>query len=82
MVLVHGGFVDGSGWQGVHERFVSAGYNVNLVQNPTSLAGDLPQAQFTADSQVPWGLKALNGAVSGPAWRTEPSGTWSPPTTA
>ncbi|WP_329166260.1 esterase/lipase family protein [Streptomyces sp. NBC_01717] len=42
VVLVHGGFVDGSGWQGVHERFVSAGYNVNLVQKPTeSLVGDV-----------------------------------------
>lgn len=26
-----------------------------------------------ADSQVPWGLDALNGAVSEPAWRTKPS---------
>ena len=26
-----------------------------------------------ADSQVPWGLEALNGAVSEPAWRTKPS---------
>ncbi|WP_329156896.1 hypothetical protein [Streptomyces sp. NBC_01717] len=42
VVLMHGGFVDGSGWQGVHERFVSAGYKVSLVQNPTdSLAGDV-----------------------------------------
>ncbi|MGW3247311.1 alpha/beta fold hydrolase [Streptomyces sp. NPDC001070] len=167
VVLVHGGFVDGSGWQGVHERLVSEGYNVSVVQNPTeslagdvaatlqvvaeldgpvalvghsyggvviteagqdpkvaalvyiaafapdkgesvnaliadpppgapvppilppkdgylfldrqrfhaSFAGDLPQAQaqFMADSQVPWGLEALNGAVSEPAWRSKPS---------
>jgi len=26
-----------------------------------------------ADSQVPWGLDALNGAVSEPAWKTKPS---------
>ena len=26
-----------------------------------------------ADSQVPWGLEALNGAVSEPAWKTKPS---------
>jgi pimeloyl-ACP methyl ester carboxylesterase len=28
---------------------------------------------FMADSQVPWGLEALNGAVSEPAWKTKPS---------
>ena len=26
-----------------------------------------------ADSQVPWGVEALNGAVSEPAWRSKPS---------
>jgi len=30
-------------------------------------------AEFMADSQVPWGLDALNGAVSQPAWKTKPS---------
>jgi pimeloyl-ACP methyl ester carboxylesterase len=30
-------------------------------------------AAFMADSQVPWGLDALNGAVSEPAWKTKPS---------
>jgi len=167
VVLVHGGFVDGSGWQGVHERLVNDGYHVSVVQNPTqsldgdvaatlqavaeadgpvvlvghsyggvviteagldpkvsalvyiaafapdkgesvssliadpppgapvppilppkdgylyldrdqfhaSFAGDLPEAQarFMADSQVPWGLEALNGAVSDPSWQTKPS---------
>jgi pimeloyl-ACP methyl ester carboxylesterase len=40
-----------------------------------SFAGDLPaaDAQFLADSQVPWGLDALGGAVTQPAWRTRPS---------
>jgi pimeloyl-ACP methyl ester carboxylesterase len=40
-----------------------------------SFAGDLPraQAEFMADSQIPWGLDALNGAVSQPAWRFKPS---------
>jgi pimeloyl-ACP methyl ester carboxylesterase len=44
-------------------------------QFPASFAGDLPesQARFMADSQVPWGLDALNGAVSEPAWRSKPS---------
>ncbi|WP_217544920.1 alpha/beta fold hydrolase [Streptomyces sp. GbtcB6] len=167
IVLVHGGFVDGSGWQGVHERLTADGYRVAVVQNPTlslagdvtatrqvldgldgpavlvghsyggaviteaghhpgvaalvyiaafapdkgesvgtlvadpapgapvppilppadgflaldrerfaaSFAADLPAAQaaFMADSQVPWGVEALGGTVSEPAWRTRPS---------
>lgn len=167
IVLVHGGFVDGSGWQDVHEQLTADGYRVAVVQNPTlSLAGDvaathqvldgldgpavlvghsyggvviteagnhpnvaalvyiaafapdkgesvssliadpppgapvppiLPpqdgflfldrdkfaasfaadvpekQAAFMADSQVPWGVDALGGAVSEPAWRAKPS---------
>ena len=35
VVLVHGGFVDGSGWQGVHEALTADGYRVAVVQNPT-----------------------------------------------
>ena len=167
VVLVHGGFVDGSGWRGVYDLLKKDGYNVSIVQNPTnSLADDVavtkrtlaslngpailvghsyggvviteagndprvtglvyitafapdkgesvssliqnpppgapvppilpPQdgflfldrakfaasfaadvtrteAAFMADSQVPWGLDALNGAVSQPAWKTKPS---------
>jgi pimeloyl-ACP methyl ester carboxylesterase len=142
VVLVHGGFVDGSGWQGVYDTLKKDGYTVSIVQNPTiSLADDVavtkrtlaaqdgpailvghsyggvviteagndpkvaglvyiaafaPQdgfllldrakfqasfaadvsadaAAFMADSQVPWGLDALNGAVTDPAWKTKPS---------
>ncbi|MEV7443949.1 alpha/beta hydrolase [Streptomyces sp. NPDC091204] len=167
VVLVHGGFVDGSGWQGVYNALKTDGYNVAIVQNPTlslagdvaathqvidslegpvtlvghsyggvviteagnhpkvtalvyiaafapdkdesvntliadpppgapvppilppnqgflfldrnkfadSFAGDLPraQAEFMADSQVPWGVDALGGAVSQPAWRSKRS---------
>ena len=167
VVLVHGGFVDGSGWQGVYDRLKDDGYNVSVVQNPTvshaddvavtkrvidaqsepvilvghsyggaviteagnhpkvaalvyiagfapdkgesvntliadpppgapvppilppqdgfllldrekfhaSFAGDLSaeQAAFMADSQVPWGVDALGGAISEPAWRSKPS---------
>jgi pimeloyl-ACP methyl ester carboxylesterase len=167
VVLVHGGFVDGSGWQGVYDLLKKDGFDVSIVQNPTtSLADDVavtkrtlaaqngpailvghsyggvviteagndpkvaglvyiaafapdkgesvsaliknpppgapvppimpPQdgylfldrakfresfaadvapdaAAFMADSQVPWGLEALNGAVTEPAWRTKPS---------
>jgi len=167
VVLVHGGFVDGSGWEGVYKILKKDGFTVTIVQNPTiSLAGDVaatksalaaqngpailvghsyggvviteagsdpnvaglvyvaafapdknesvaslikdpaprapvppilpPQdgflllekakfresfaadvasdaAAFMADSQVPWGLEALNGAVTEPAWKTKPS---------
>src|SRR5712672_510734 len=40
-----------------------------------SFAADVPAdlAAFMADSQVPWGVEALNGAVSEPAWRSRPS---------
>jgi pimeloyl-ACP methyl ester carboxylesterase len=41
VVLVHGGFVDGSGWQAVYQDLTNDGYNVSIVQNPTtSLADD------------------------------------------
>ena len=36
VVLVHGGFVDGSGWQGVYNELQKNGYNVTVVQNPTT----------------------------------------------
>jgi pimeloyl-ACP methyl ester carboxylesterase len=35
VVLVHGGFVDGSGWQGVYDLLTKDGYRVAVVQNPT-----------------------------------------------
>ena len=42
VVLVHGGFVDGSGWEGVHRALKKDGYTVTIVQNPTiSLADDV-----------------------------------------
>jgi pimeloyl-ACP methyl ester carboxylesterase len=42
IVLVHGGFVDGSGWQPVHDILTRDGFEVAVVQNPTlSLAGDV-----------------------------------------
>src|SRR5258706_14627443 len=40
--LVHGGFVDGSGWEGVYKLLKKDGYTVSIVQNPTlSLADDV-----------------------------------------
>src|SRR5712664_1334339 len=42
IVLVHGGFVDGSGWEEVYKILKKDGYNVSIVQNPTiSLADDV-----------------------------------------
>jgi pimeloyl-ACP methyl ester carboxylesterase len=42
VVLVHGNFVDGSGWQGVYDRLTADGYRVGVVQTPNlSLAGDV-----------------------------------------
>ena len=42
VVLVHGGFVDGAGWEGVYKLLKKDGYNVSIVQNPTlTLADDV-----------------------------------------
>jgi len=167
VVLVHGGFVDGSGWEGVYQILKKDGFNVSIVQHPTlSLADDVaatklilatqdrpailvghsyggaviteagtdpkvaalvyiaafapdkgesvatlikdpppgapvppivpPQngflfldrakfhasfaadvdadkAAFMADSQVPWGVNALGGTITEPAWKTKPA---------
>jgi len=52
IVLVHGGFVDGSGWAGVFELLRKDGYNVAIVQNPTiSLAGDVAATRSVINSQ-------------------------------
>ena len=167
VVLVHGGFVDGSGWEGVYNALKKSGHTVTVVQEATAsftddvattkraiaeqngpvilvghsyggvviteagndskvaglvyiaafapdkgesvatlikdpppgapvlpilppvdgyllfdkakfpafFAGDVsPQkAAFMADSQLPWGVNALNGTISEPAWKTKPS---------
>jgi pimeloyl-ACP methyl ester carboxylesterase len=167
VLLIHGGFVDGSGWRGVYDLLKKDGYNVSIVQNPTtsltddvavtkrmlaaqngpsilvghsyggvviteagndskvaglvyiaafapdkgesvssliknpppgapvppilppqdgylfldrarfavSFAADVAPAEaaFMADSQVPWGVTALDGAATQPAWKTKPS---------
>src|SRR5881397_2355779 len=52
IVLVHGGFVDGSGWQGVYKILRKDGYTVRIVQNPTiSLAGDVAATRLIVDAQ-------------------------------
>src|SRR5262245_4675146 len=53
VVLVHGGFVDGSGWQGVYDGLKKDGYAVFIVQNRTiSLADDVavPKRMLAAQS--------------------------------
>jgi pimeloyl-ACP methyl ester carboxylesterase len=50
IVLVHGAFVDGSGWQGVYDHLTADGYRVAVVQNPTlSLAGDVAATRQVLD---------------------------------
>ena len=52
IVLVNGGFVDGSGWESVYSLLKKDGYNVAIVQNPTiSLAGDVAAAKLVINEQ-------------------------------
>src|SRR4029077_10029594 len=62
IVLVHGGFVDGSGWEGVYNTLKKDGYNVSIVQNPTiSLKDDVAVT------------KSILAAQAGPAIFVGPS---------
>ena len=52
VVLVHGSFVDGSGWEGVFHLLTRRGYNVSVVQNPTTtLEADLAATRNILDEQ-------------------------------
>src|SRR5690242_19285003 len=52
VVLVHGGFVDGSGWKGVYDILKRDGYTVSVVQNPTtSLGDDVAATKLVLDAQ-------------------------------
>ena len=52
VVLVHGGFVDGSGWEDVYKALRKDGYPVSIVQNPTvSLADDVAATRRVLDAQ-------------------------------
>jgi pimeloyl-ACP methyl ester carboxylesterase len=52
IVLVHGGFVDGSGWESVYGLLKKDGYKVAIVQNPTiSLAGDVAATKLVINEQ-------------------------------
>jgi pimeloyl-ACP methyl ester carboxylesterase len=51
VVLVHGGFVDGSGWQGVYDSLTADGYRVAVVQHPTqSLERDAAYTRQVIDN--------------------------------
>jgi pimeloyl-ACP methyl ester carboxylesterase len=53
ILLVHGGFVDGSGWQAVYQILRQAGHAVTVVQNPTlSLADDVAVTRRALDRQA------------------------------
>src|SRR5213594_2680671 len=70
IVLVHGGFVDGSGWQGVYKALKKDGYAVTIVQNPTlSLADDVAVTKRALAAQN--GLAILVGHSYGGAVITE-----------
>ena len=50
IVLVHSGFVDGSGWRGVYDRLRAQGHRVAVVQNPTvTLEGDVAATKQVLD---------------------------------
>src|ERR1700741_3611017 len=52
VVLVHGGFVDGGGWEPVYKLLKAKGYHVSIVQNPTtSLAADVAATKAVLDTQ-------------------------------
>jgi pimeloyl-ACP methyl ester carboxylesterase len=52
VVLVHGAFVDGSGWEGVYTILKQNGYHASIVQNPTvTLADDVAAARRVIDAQ-------------------------------
>jgi pimeloyl-ACP methyl ester carboxylesterase len=52
VVLVHGAFADGSGWELVYSQLKKRGYNVSVVGNPnTSLANDAAATKLVLDRQ-------------------------------
>jgi pimeloyl-ACP methyl ester carboxylesterase len=84
VVLVHGGFVDGSGWQGVYDLLTEDGFNVSVVQNQTlSLESDVATTTNVLDLQDGPAIlvgHSYGGAViprpahttQSPAWCTSP----------
>src|SRR4029077_7169233 len=70
IVRVHGGFVDGAGWEGVYKALKADGYNVSVVQNPTlSLEDDVAVTKRVL--AAPNGPSILVGSSYGGAVITE-----------
>jgi pimeloyl-ACP methyl ester carboxylesterase len=70
VVLVHGAFADGSGWEAVAKSLLAKGYNVSIVQEPeTSFADDVKATQRVLDMQT--GPVVLVGHSYGGAIITE-----------
>ena len=66
IVLVHGGFVDGSGWKGVHDILDQGRYEVIVVQNPTiSLADDVIVTRRVIASRS---IRSCSSAIPTAAW--------------
>lgn len=66
IVIVHGAFVDGSGWRVVHDILIHKGYHVSVVQQPhTSLDADVAATREILDQQI--GPVVLVGHSSGGA---------------
>ena len=52
VILVHGAFVDGSGWRAVYDLLKADQFNVRIVQNPTiSLSDDVAMTKQLIDAQ-------------------------------
>ncbi|KAA9378290.1 alpha/beta hydrolase [Microbispora cellulosiformans] len=66
IVLVHGGFVDGSGWQGVHEELTRAGLRVHIVQNHIVRNHIVRNATLSLEDDVAATRRVLDG-LDGPA---------------
>src|SRR4030095_15866831 len=71
VVLVHGGFVDGSGWLGVYDGLRRQGYPVTVVQNPTISLADDVEVTRRAIAQLQ-GPVILVGHSNGGGGVTEP----------
>jgi pimeloyl-ACP methyl ester carboxylesterase len=91
IVLVHGGFVDGSGWAGVYKILRKDGYTVSIVQNPTiSLAGDAAVTRRAIAAQNgpvilvghSYGGAVISAAAPIPTWPRSPTSRRSRPTGA
>src|SRR5258706_348667 len=65
VVLVHGAFADGSGWEAVAKILEKDGY--------TGSAAQPPESHYMAISQVPISTDSFTHKVTNPAWKTKPS---------